>query len=97
MRIISRKALVKFGKQYKDAVVPLDVWYRIAKKAQWKAPKDVKAQFGNASFLEANITVFNVGGNKYRLVVRVRYDLKRVYVMHVFTHAEYDEWNDSRR
>jgi mRNA interferase HigB len=97
MRIISRKALVKFGKQYKDAAAPLDVWYRIAKKAQWKAPKDVKAQFGNASFLEESITVFNIAGNKYRLVVRVRYDLKRVYVMHVFTHPEYDEWNDSRR
>ena len=67
------------------------------KGAEWKAPKDVKEQFGTASFLADNITVFNIAGNKYRLVTRVRFDLYSVFVMEIFTHKEYDDWNDSRR
>ena len=97
MRIISRKRLREFGEQHPDAVEPLDVWFRIIQRAKYRTPKEVKAQFGSASFLAGTKTVFNIGGNKYRLVVNMRYDLQIVFILHVFTHRQYDEWNDGRR
>jgi mRNA interferase HigB len=97
MRLISRKRLGEFGEQHPDAVESLDVWCRIIQRAQYRTPKEVKAQFGGASFLGGTVIVFNIGGNKYRLVVNMRYDLQIVFVLHVFTHEEYDEWNASRR
>jgi mRNA interferase HigB len=97
MHIVSRKRLREFGTQYPDAVTPLDDWYRIVKRATWQKPDEVKAQFGSASFIGGTLTVFNVAGNKYRLVVNIRYELGRVFVMQVFTHRRYDEWNHERR
>ena len=90
MRIISRKALREFGERHADARVPLDAWYRIVKGKDYGSPHEVREAFPTASFLGARRTVFNIGGNKYRLVVDMRYDLGRVYVRHVLTHEEYD-------
>ena len=90
MRIISRKALREFGEKYPDARTPLDAWYRIVKGRAYRSPHDVRGDFPTASFVGARRTVFNIGGNKYRLVVDMRYDLERVYIRHVLTHAEYD-------
>lgn len=98
MHIISRKALREFGAKYPDAVGPLDDWYNIVRRAGSKSPKEVKAQFGNASFLDGSQVVFNAGGNKFRIVVDIFYRGRgTVLVRHVFTHAEYDDWNDERR
>ena len=90
MRIISRKALREFGERHADAQAPLDAWFRIVKGRDYDSPHDLREDFTTASFLGARRTVFNIGGNKYRLVVDMRYDLRRVYVRHVLTHAEYD-------
>jgi len=90
LRIISRKALREFGERHTDAKVPLDAWYRILKGREYQSPHELRADFPTASFLGARRTVFNIGGNKYRLVVDMRYDLGRVYVRHVLTHEEYD-------
>ena len=89
MHVISRKALVEFGQRHADAVVPLDAWYRIVKAASYADAAAVKAQFGSASFLSHNRVVFNIGGNKYRLVVGFVYPTT-AFVRHVLTHAEYD-------
>jgi len=97
MRIISRKRLREFGEGNPDAVKPLDDWYRIVRRAEYQTPQEVKAQFGSASVIGGTVTVFNIAGNKYRLVVSMRYDLQIVFVLHVFTHKEYDEWNEGRR
>ena len=97
MHIISRKQLREFGEQYPDAATPLNEWFRIVKRARWEKPDQVKAQFGSASFIGGTVTVFNIAGNKYRLAVNIRYDRGRVYIMHVFTHRQYDEWNAERR
>ncbi|MBA3895199.1 MAG: type II toxin-antitoxin system HigB family toxin [Gemmatimonadales bacterium] len=97
MRIITRRRLREFGEQHPDAITPLDDWYRIVKRAQYRTPQDVKEQFGSASFIGGTVTVFNIAGNKYRLVVNMRYDWQTVFVMHLFTHEEYDEWNKGRR
>jgi mRNA interferase HigB len=90
MRVISRRPLKEFGENYEDARTPLDAWYRIVKRKEYKAPHELRKDFPSASFLGARRTVFNVGGNKYRLVVDMRYDLGRVYVREVLTHEEYD-------
>ena len=70
---------------------PLDVWFHIMRRKRYTKPNDVRVDFPTASFLGDTKTVFNIGGNKYRLVVNMRYDLGRVYIRHVLTHAEYDE------
>ena len=90
MRIISRKALREFAEKHADAEGPLDAWYRIVKGREYGSPHEVRADFPTASFLGARRTVFNAGGNKYRLVVDIRYDLGRAYVRAVLTHEEYD-------
>jgi len=90
VRIISRKALCEFGAKHADAEGPLDAWYRIVKGREYGSPHELREEFPTASFLGARRTVFNIGGNKYRLVVDMRYDLGRVYVREVLTHEEYD-------
>ncbi|CAN5882049.1 type II toxin-antitoxin system HigB family toxin [soil metagenome] len=97
MRITTRRRLREFGERHPDAITPLDDWYRIVKQAEYRTPQDVKGQFGSASFIGGTVTVFNIAGNKYRLVVNMRYDWQTVFVMHLFTHEEYDEWNKGRR
>jgi mRNA interferase HigB len=77
-------------KKHRDAEGPLDAGYRIVKGRDYESPHDLRADFPTASFLGARRTVLNIGGNKYRLVVDMRYDLGRVYVRAVLTHEEYD-------
>ena len=90
MRIIARRALRDFARRHADAAGPLDAWYRVLKGREYRSPHDLRQDFPTASFLGTRRTVFNIGGNKYRLVVDVRYDLGRVYVRDVLTHEEYD-------
>ena len=91
MHVITRKRLREFSARHQDAVRPLDAWFQIMRRKRYANPSEVKADFPTASFLGDTKTVFNIGGNKYRLVVNVRYDLGRVYIRHVLTHEEYDE------
>jgi mRNA interferase HigB len=91
MRVISRKRLREFGERFPDATEPLDAWYRIVTHRDFRSPAEVKEQFGSASMIGGTRMVFNIAGNKYRLVVDVRYDLRRIYIRHVLTHREYDE------
>lgn len=74
-----------------DAREPLRSWHAVAASATWHAPAEVKAQFGNASILANNRVVFNIAGNKYRLIVAIAYRMQVVYVKFVGTHAEYDK------
>ena len=90
MRIISRKALRDFAERHTDAKAPLDAWYHILRGREYQTPHEVRVDFPTASFLGARRTVFNIGGNKYRLVVDMRYDLGPVYIRDVLTHADYD-------
>ncbi len=95
MRIISRKALRLFWErtEYADAEQPLKAWFREASNADWASPAAIKAAFGNASIVANNRVVFNIGGNKYRLVVRVNYPYRVLYLRFVGTHAQYDRIN----
>ncbi len=92
MRIISRKALRQHWESANrnDSEEPLKAWFAIAKKAEWRNFAEVKEQFRSASAVGTRV-VFNIAGNKYRLVVRINYELQIAFVRFVGTHKEYDE------
>ena len=90
MRVIAVRTLRDFWNEYPDAEQPLRAWYREAKAAVWATPHDVKAMYRSASVVGGNRVVFNIAGNKYRLVVRCNYHYQIAYVRFVGTHAEYD-------
>jgi mRNA interferase HigB len=74
----------------RDAEQPLKAWHALAKAANWSQPNEIKAKFSTASFLANNRVVFNISSNKYRLVVKVVYELKTIYVRFIGSHADYD-------
>lgn len=92
MRIIAYSTLREFwtrsGRQ--DAAQPLRTWFAIAEQAEWSGPADIKRQFGSASFVGDRV-VFNIAGNKYRLVVYPNYQWHTVYIRFIGTHADYDQ------
>jgi len=94
LHLSSRKKVREAATRQRDLEAPLDVWFRIAKKASWQNLADVRKTFASADLVN-RWTVFNVKGNRYRrLITEINYRSQRVYVRHVLTHAEYDreEW-----
>ena len=90
MRIISRRMLREFWNKHPDAAIPLQTWYRDVEHANWNSPADIKAIYRSASFVTNNRIVFNIKGNRYRLVIVVVYQHGVVYIRFVGTHKEYD-------
>ena len=90
MRIIARKTLKEFWDKHPDAEQPLRAWYKAAEAAHWETPADVKAAYANASILKDNRVCFDIGGNKYRLIVKINYAYRVIYIRFVGTHADYD-------
>ena len=93
MYVIKRKTLVEFYQQpkHQDAKGALEAWYYEAKHAQWASPADIRALYRSASILRDNRVVFNIAGNKYRLIVRINYDSKTVFVRFIGTHRQYNK------
>lgn len=93
MRVITIGALQGYWRRpgREDAEDALRAWHAEARKAAWKTPADIKAKYRSASFVADNRVVFNIAGNKHRLVVHVNYELGVMLVKFVGTHAEYDE------
>ena len=89
VHVISRKALSDFAMKHPDAEEPLDRWYRITKKARFENLQDVRRDSLHADSV-AYCTVFNIAGNKYRLVAKIKFDRGIVYIRRVMTHREYD-------
>ncbi|MBA3683793.1 MAG: type II toxin-antitoxin system HigB family toxin [Planctomycetes bacterium] len=92
MRIIARSTLLRYGKRpgRTNAASPLADWYRLASRATWRNPNQVKATLGNASVINRERVVFNIAGNKHRLVVAVDYQRQALFIKFIGTHAEYD-------
>ncbi|HEY7546518.1 MAG TPA: type II toxin-antitoxin system HigB family toxin [Blastocatellia bacterium] len=86
--MISRKALLEFSRKHPDAAEPLDNWYRRALKARWENLADVRLDYPHADPV-GDCTVFNIAGNKYRLITRIKYEYRIVYIRFVLTHPEY--------
>ena len=95
MHVIARPQLIKFYQREscKDAKGPIDTWWHEAKKANWQSWTEIKAQYGSASILKGNRVVFNIGGNKYRIVVKINFPTQIVFIRFVGTHKEYDKIN----
>ena len=95
MRVIAKSTLVKFWNQPKcnDAKSALQSWYDEAMKANWITPQDIKSQYRNASICGNNRVVFNIAGNKYRLIVEMQYQAGIAWIKFVGTHAQYDKIN----
>jgi mRNA interferase HigB len=74
-----------------EAKTPLEVWHSVVRRADWATPAEVKATYGDASVLRNGRVVFNIGGFRFRLVVRINYSFRVVYIRFVGTHEEYDE------
>ncbi|MGE0826137.1 MAG: type II toxin-antitoxin system HigB family toxin [Candidatus Binatia bacterium] len=94
MRIIAKRTLRQFWKRdrrFSDAKKALEDWHTQVSLANWNTPADVKTQYGNASILKGSRVVFNICGNKYRLIVQINYPHHVVYIRFVGTHAEYDQ------
>jgi mRNA interferase HigB len=93
MRIIALSTLKVFWETnpiYSDAIEPALAWYRYALKATWKTPNELKEAVRNVSILKDGRAVFNIAGNKYRLVVWINYEFGVVYVRFIGTHTQYD-------
>ncbi len=90
MHIISRKALRDFWESYPESQSPLSRWYTIIKKSVFKDFNDLRTTFPSADWVEG-LVVFNVGGNKYRLIAAIHFNRGRVYIRRVLTHEDYDQ------
>lgn len=97
MHIITFSRLKEFYEKYPDAKTSLRSWNKVTKLAQWQNFAELRETFSSADQV-VNLTVFNIGGNKYRLITYIDYQSQKVFILHVLTHAEYntDKWkNDS--
>ncbi|WP_017324025.1 type II toxin-antitoxin system HigB family toxin [Synechococcus sp. PCC 7336] len=97
MRVISKSRLRQFIDKHANAKQSLNSWYKAALKARWTDLLDVQSQFPSAEAV-GNFTVFNIRGNRYRLIVDIQYTRQIIFIKYVFTHAEYDknDWKNDR-
>jgi mRNA interferase HigB len=90
MRVIAKKILREFWEEHPDSEHQLKSWYKEAVKADWKNPAEIKAEYSKASILKNGRVVFNICGNRYRLIVEINYLRKWVFIRFIGTHKEYD-------
>src|ERR1700732_3585711 len=101
MRIITRKRLREFAQRHSETAEPLHKWEALVREAEWENLQDVRLIYPHADAVEVasgnTVTVFNICGNKYRLIAALHYNRQRVYVFRLLTHAEYskDLWKKS--
>ena len=91
MRVISNKALVDFSDIHTAADEPMQAWRKIIESRSFISFADIKTTF-NATDKVGNYYVFDIGGNKYRIVTAIHFDHQKLYIRHVYTHKEYDKW-----
>lgn len=93
MRIIALKTLKEFWTKEPESEEALNVWYKETNESLWNEPADIKEKYRSASILKNSRVVFNICGNKYRVIVKINYKYKMVYIRFVGTHKEYDKIN----
>lgn len=93
MRIIARKALRDFWERHPDAEEALKAWYQDAHHATWTSPNAIRQTYATASIMAHHRVVFNIRGNKYRLIVAINYEFSIIYIRFIGTHKEYDQIN----
>jgi mRNA interferase HigB len=93
MRIIAKRTLREFWERFPDAEESLQAWHREVEKEDWDQPAKVKEKYRSASIIKGSRVVFNIKGNDYRLVVKINYPYRVIYVRFIGTHVEYDKVN----
>ena len=91
MRIITKRTLREFYQKHPDAKTHLDTWYDLVKKAQWNSWTDIKKLYPKSSPVKNNRVVFDIAGNKYRLIAKIEYHTQEVYIRFIGTHNEYNK------
>lgn len=91
MRVIAKRILREFWEIHTDSEQQLRTWFSEASKATWKAPTDIKEKYAKASILKGGRVVFNICGNKYRLVVDINYLRQWVFIRFIGNHTDYDK------
>ncbi len=91
MRVIAKKILREFWGKYTDSEQQLKSWYNETSKANWKSPNELKAEYAKVSILKSGRAVFNICGNKYRLIVDINYERQWMFIRFIGTHDEYDK------
>jgi len=94
MRIITFKRILEFSEKHADAEIPLRFWYASVSNKEWTSLSDIKKDFNSVDYVGNHRFVFNIKGNKYRLVVIISFNAKKVYIRFIGTHAEYDKIKD---
>ncbi len=95
MHVVSRKALRKFWEDHPDSELSLRRWHKLMSTTQFGSFAEVRATFPSADMVD-DLTVFNIGGSKYRLIASIHYNRQKINVRHVLTHAKYDQGNWKR-
>lgn len=90
MRVVAKKTLRIFWEKHNDSEDPLKTWYKEASKAIWTNPSDIKAEYVKATILKNSRVIFNICGNKYRLIVEINYKRQWVFIRFIGTHKDYD-------
>ncbi len=91
MRVISRRTLREFWEKHADSEEQLKAWYRETEKASWKNINELKSEYPSVSILKDNKIVFNIKGNRYRLIVKMNFEIQISWILFIGTHAEYDK------
>ena len=90
MHVITRKRLLEFAEKHPDSSEPLDRWYRIVIHTDFDTFSELRNVFPSVDLVE-RLTVFNIGGNKYRLIAYIVYTKKRIYIRNILTHGQYEK------
>ncbi len=93
MRVIAKRTLRNFWAKHQNSEEQLKSWFKEAEIADWQSPADIKREYPLASILKNNRIVFNIKGNKYRLIVKINYSYKIVWIRFIGTHEQYDKIN----
>ena len=94
MVIVTKTKLSEYAKKHSASAEPLNYWYSIVSKADWANLADLRKDFNNVDFVGNDRYVFNIKGNSFRLVAMIHFDIRRLYIRFIGTHAEYDKIKD---
>lgn len=91
MRLVSNKVLVNFAAGHREAELPLQIWRKLVERGKFSSFAELKLAFNSVDRV-GDYYVFDIGGNKYRLIAAIHFNRQMVFIRHVFTHREYDKW-----
>lgn len=97
MRVIADRSLISFWEKHPESKPSLQAWRTAAKNCKAGNLSELKGTFNTADYVAGKYTVFNAGGNKYRVVAVIHYNTQKIFIRGVFTHAEYDAWTKDQR